>query len=76
MNLEGALELARRGELYPGLILHGGTAEQRLDAAADLARTLLCGEAAGDRPCGDSASAQSLRIGPGSSARAGPLGSA
>ena len=50
MNLEGALGLARRGELYPSLIVHGGEEEDRHEAALELARCLLCeGEA---RPCG------------------------
>lgn len=54
MNLEGALTLARRGELYPSLIVHGGEERDRHGAALELARCLLCeapGEA-GDRPCG------------------------
>lgn len=54
MNLDGALTLARRRELYPGVILHGGTADERRDAALSLARTLLC-ERPGqeERPCGE-----------------------
>ena len=50
MNLEGALGLARRGELYPSLILHGAEEGQRQEAALELARCLLCEEQ--DRPCG------------------------
>lgn len=53
MNLDGALTLARRRELYPGVILHGGTAEERRDAALALARTLLCERPAEERPCGE-----------------------
>lgn len=53
MNLEGALTLARREELYPGVILHGGSAEDRRAAALEIGRTLLCEAAADDRPCGE-----------------------
>jgi DNA polymerase-3 subunit delta' len=52
VNLEGALDLARRGELYPGVILHGGTAEERRGAARELARLLLCEAPPEERPCG------------------------
>lgn len=52
MNLDATYELARRGVLYPSLILHGGSGEERRRAALELARILLC-EAAGERPCGD-----------------------
>jgi DNA polymerase-3 subunit delta' len=52
VKLVSARELARRGELYPGVILHGSGAEQRVEAALELARTLLCAEAAEHRPCG------------------------
>ena len=52
MNLDGALALARRGELYPGVILHGVSAEERRAAALALARTLLCERDPGERPCG------------------------
>jgi len=52
MNAEGALELARRGDLYPGVILHGATEEARRRLALDLARTLLCAAPADERPCG------------------------
>lgn len=53
MNLTGAEELARRGELYPGVILHGSSAEVRLEAGVRLGRTLLCERAAESRPCGE-----------------------
>ena len=53
MNLEHAHELARRERLYPGLILHGGEREQRIEAATDLARRLLCEREAELRPCGE-----------------------
>jgi hypothetical protein len=53
VNLDGALALARRGELYPGVILHGGSAEERRAAALALGRTLLCGMDPDERPCGE-----------------------
>jgi hypothetical protein len=49
---EAPLELARRGELYPGVILHGGSAEDRRAAAGELGRALLCEAAPEERPCG------------------------
>lgn len=53
MNRAGALELARRGELYPSVILHGGRPEARREAALELARALLCDrEDPAARPCG------------------------
>jgi DNA polymerase-3 subunit delta' len=52
MNREATEELARRGQLYPAVILHGGSAEERRDSALRLARLLLCEEEAEDRPCG------------------------
>lgn len=52
MNREAALGLARRGELYPAVILHGATAEDRRAAVLELARALLCQEEADARPCG------------------------
>lgn len=50
--LAAAVALARSGRLYPSLILHGGTAEARLQAAEQLARTLLCEAPEHARPCG------------------------
>ncbi len=44
--------MARRRELYPAVILHGGTAEMRRELALDLARALLCEAAEEERPCG------------------------
>lgn len=35
-------QLAREGRLYPSVILHGATAEHRMDVAMALARALLC----------------------------------
>lgn len=52
MNRLAALELVRRGELYPSVILHGGTQEARLELALDLARALLCDAETALRPCG------------------------
>jgi len=52
MNLEGSLAAARRGRLYPSVILHGRDAAARQQAALALARTLLCEEPPEARPCG------------------------
>jgi len=52
VNHDAARELARRGRLYPSVILHGGGAEARCDAALGLARILLCERAPEERPCG------------------------
>jgi len=52
LKLESAVELAQQGRLYPSLILHGGNATMRLDAAETLARTLLCTAEPEARPCG------------------------
>lgn len=51
MNLARAVELAAAGRLYPALILHGGSAHGRREAAEGLARALLCEGLA--RPCGE-----------------------
>ena len=51
MNLDAAESVARIGRLYPALILHGGTAESRRQAAVRLARVLLCEVAPDERPC-------------------------
>ena len=52
MNLPAALDSARRGHLYPSVILDGGDAASRQRAALDLARALLCESAPEARPCG------------------------
>lgn len=52
MSPQAALGLARRGELYPGVILHGGSGGERRAAAGELARALLCEAAPEARPCG------------------------
>ena len=48
---EQAIELARSGRLYPGVILHGSEQANRVAAALELARTLLCDRAVAERPC-------------------------
>jgi|GEM_PF-516858 len=53
MNGADALDLARRGALYPGVILHGETGGRRRRLAFELARTLLCVAPAEERPCGE-----------------------
>jgi len=52
MNLPAAIQAARQGRLYPAVILYGGDGETRRQAAAELARTLLCEAAPAARPCG------------------------
>jgi hypothetical protein len=52
MNLESARRLARQSTLYPSVILHGGTLEERREAAWGMARTLLCDSPPDRRPCG------------------------
>jgi DNA polymerase-3 subunit delta' len=52
MNLPSSLAAARRGELYPAVILDGGSPEARQSAALELARALLCEAAPEARPCG------------------------
>jgi len=52
VNAAAAGALARRGELYPAVILHGGDEAARRGAALSLARTLLCTAEPAARPCG------------------------
>lgn len=52
MNPGATLESARRGRLYPSVILHGGDAEARRRLGVALARALLCAAPPGERPCG------------------------
>ncbi|MFL6197473.1 MAG: hypothetical protein ACJ75H_25020 [Thermoanaerobaculia bacterium] len=52
MNLPAALGSARKGRLYPAVILDGGDAATRRAAALEIARTLLCDAPAEERPCG------------------------
>jgi hypothetical protein len=52
LSLPSALAAARAGRLYPSVILDGGSADARRDAALQLARTLLCEAQVEERPCG------------------------
>lgn len=52
MNLPAAIVSARQGRLYPAVILHGGDAGTRRDAALTLSRALLCESPPEERPCG------------------------
>jgi hypothetical protein len=53
MDLDSILSLARRGRLYPAVILDGGDEALRQKATIGLARTLLCASAdEAARPCG------------------------
>jgi DNA polymerase III delta prime subunit len=52
MNLAAAVQAARQGQLYPGVILHGGDPDTRSRAAVELARALLCEAPPAERPCG------------------------
>lgn len=52
MILDRALDLARTGRLYPGVILDGADAATRRDAALRIAKTLLCSADSATRPCG------------------------
>jgi len=52
VNLAAALNSARQGRLYPSVILDGGDAAARRQAAVELARTLLCEADPAARPCG------------------------
>ncbi len=51
MNFEVVLQAARRGRLYPSVILYGLGLEGRRQAAVEIARTLLCASPAPARPC-------------------------
>ena len=53
MSLDDALGLARDGRLYPAIILHGASSEERREAATRIGRTLLCERDQAERPCGD-----------------------
>jgi hypothetical protein len=51
-EIERAKGLARAGRLYPSVIVHGGSENDRRSVAAELARTLLCEkEDPAARPC-------------------------
>lgn len=51
MNLDAVLEAARKGRLYPSVILYGLGTDGRRQAAVEIARTLLCASPAANRPC-------------------------
>ena len=51
MNLDAVVKAARKGRLYPSVILYGLGTEGRQQAAVEIARTLLCASTAADRPC-------------------------
>lgn len=71
MNLDHTLDLARRSELYPGVILHGGSDETRRAAAERLARTLLCAAEPAARPCGTCSHCRRVRIDAGGESKRG-----
>lgn len=49
-----ALELVRRGRLYPSTLLHGGAEGARRAAAVEIGRALLCArDEVAERPCGE-----------------------
>jgi hypothetical protein len=48
----GIERLARSGQLYPSVILHGGSQEDRVAAAISLARAVLCAGSPGGPDCG------------------------
>lgn len=52
MKVDGLQALARQGQLYPAVVLHGGDEPDRRQTALVLARILLCSEKAAKRPCG------------------------
>ena len=51
MSLEKAVEMARAGNLYPAVILHGSDDQARRQWTTHLGRTLLCERSVGERPC-------------------------
>ncbi len=64
MNLDAVRETARKGYLYPSVILYGLGLEGRRQVAVELARTLLCESPADRRPCsGDEPCHHCRRIG-------------
>ncbi len=50
-GLAPILAIVSAGKLYPSLILHGGSASERGQAAVHLGRALLCNAGGADRPC-------------------------
>jgi len=53
MSVESMRRLAAEGRLYPAVILHGATVEQRREVAVELARALQCEREPEARPCGE-----------------------
>jgi DNA polymerase-3 subunit delta' len=53
MSFASVQDLARRENLYPSVILHGGSDEERQQAALQLGRILLCDAPSELRPCGE-----------------------
>ena len=53
MSLSVVRQLAQAGKLYPSVILHGASEEDRRQAAAEIGRTLLCEVEPDLRPCGE-----------------------
>lgn len=66
MTTAAAVALARRGKLYPSVILHGGDDEARRAAALEISRTLLCAADSEARPCGDCRNCRRLSMPPSS----------
>lgn len=53
MRLDAARAMAVDGRLYPSLIVHGGSRDDRIAAAEDLGKRVLCSAAPESRPCGE-----------------------
>ncbi len=53
MSLSSIQDLARRENLYPSVILHGASDQERQQAALQLGRILLCDAPGELRPCGN-----------------------
>jgi hypothetical protein len=51
VTADAVQDLARRGHLYPSVILHGAGPEARQEVAVQLGQTLLCERDAPARPC-------------------------
>jgi DNA polymerase-3 subunit delta' len=66
------LSLARRSQLYPTVILHGGSDALRRKAAELLAGALLCEAAPAERPCGECRHCRRIAVVPGDEPRFHP----